>query len=631
MESQEAVQKRYKEAVASLVSKIKDDQNIIAAILGGSLSYDQVWEKSDIDMMLIQRDGKGKARGYSLVENDVHIHAEVVPRSEFRRWLESALQTSFLHSYFSRSTLVYCDDESIKEWYRNANLHNIGARDMALQLLTIATEVLPTLTYAEKQFHVNKDLNYSFLNILRTVERLARLEVIFNDEVPSREVIQPALNYNPDFFSVVYTDLINQKKDESVIENALNRVNARVDERAFTFFQPLLDYLAEAKAPRSITEINAFFEKKVDDDRLDAACEWLARKGVIQQVSVPMKLTVKSQVDVEEAAYYYDAEAKPSLKTPKTFRLKGEMYQQYQDALKAFADKIKQDRYVLAAILTSNLAADNVWEKTVINVILIMREGARFDKNYSLVEAGINIHATLYTRSQYKKLLEGGVLGDGLHGVLASSRILFTKDEAVIDWHKDLDRIGDRDQETAAMNAGSMVFMILAKAEKWFHVKRDFNYSFLYIMFIVEALARIETIMHGETPKRKAIYQALKYNPKFFNAVFTDIINIEKDEPTIRRTLELIDRYLEKRALKLFKPLFDFLSEAGGTRTATDIAERFDKRQTWVGGACEWLAQKGVIELFSSPLRLTKESPVSVEESAYYYDPDNPFLEDLKR
>ena len=38
IESQETIEKRYQDAVDSLVAKVKKDRNIIAAILGGSFS-----------------------------------------------------------------------------------------------------------------------------------------------------------------------------------------------------------------------------------------------------------------------------------------------------------------------------------------------------------------------------------------------------------------------------------------------------------------------------------------------------------------------------------------------------------------------------------------------------------------
>ena len=629
MESQAAVEKRYHDALDSLLTKVQKDRNIIAAILCGSMSYDQVWDKSDIDLLLVQREGKGDPRGYTLAENDVNIHAEVVPRSQLRRWQEAALQGSFDHSFFSRSTLLFCSDESVKTWYQNANLHNIGARDRALQLLIVATGLLPTLKYAEKQFYVNGDLNYSFLSILRTVESLARIEVILNDEVPSREVIQPALEYNPDFFRVTYSDLINREKNEGVIQNALETINTYLDEKLF-IFQPILDFLAEADGPRSTTELNDYFQKKIGENRLDAAYEWLARKGIIQRISTPIKLTLKSQVEMEEAAYYYDREAAATMSESHPPQLKSDAHPQIMDALDTFVDKVRDDRYIIAAILTSNLAEDNVWEHTDINLFLIGRDDARFDERYSLVEDGVNINVTMYPRKRYQQTLEGGLQGSELHSVLSRSRVLFTRDAVVEEWHNNLERVGERDRETQFINAGNSIFALLTKAEKWCYVKKDFNYSFLYIMLVVQQLARVETIMHGEVPNRKAIYQARAHNPNFFDAVFTDLMDKEKDEETVRRALETIDRYLEDRALTLFQPLFDFLASAGGTRTATELSDHFRVRQTWVGFVCEWLAQKEIIEQFSSSLRLTKESQISVEEAAYYYDENNPFLEEMR-
>ena len=629
IESQAAVEKRYRDALDSLVTKVQKDRNIIAAILCGSMSYDQVWDKSDIDLLLVQREGKGDPRGYTLAENDVNIHAEVIPRSQLRRWQEAALQGSFDHSFFSRSTLLFCSDESVKTWYQNANLHNIGARDRGLQLLIVATGLLPTLRYAEKQFYVNRDLNYSFLSILRTVESLARIEAILNDEVPSREVIQPALEYNPDFFRVTYSGLINREKNEGVIQNALDTINAYLDEKLF-IFQPILDFLAEADGPRSTTELNSYFQKKIGENRLDAAYEWLARKGIIEQVSTPVKLTLKSQVEMEEAAYYYDREAAATMGALHPLQLKSDAHPQIMDALDTFVDKVKDDRYIIAAILTSNLAEDNVWEHTNINLLLIGRDDAKFDERYSLVEGGVNISVTIYPRKRYQQIIEGGLQGSELHSVLSRSRVLFTRDAVVEEWHNNLERVGERDRETQFINTGNSIFALLTKAEKWFYVKKDFNYSFLYIMLVVQQLARVETIMHGEVPRRKAIYQARMHNPNFFDAVFTDLMDKEKDEETVRRALETIDRYLEDRTFTLFQPLFDFLASAGGTRTATELRDHFGVRQAWVGLVCEWLAQKGVIEQFSSPLRLTKESQISVEEAAYYYDEDNPFLEEMR-
>ena len=727
-ESQEAAEKRFWDALNTLVEKVKTDRNVIAAILQGSMSYDQVWEKSDIDLTLIGRDDIDSGY-YTLTEGGVSINTSLIPRSEFKRGLERAQQGSFGHSAFSLSTLLFSEDESIKAWYENANLHGYGARDKKLQLLSVITRALPPLAYAEKQFYVNNDLLYSFTSILYAVEVLARVEVILNDEVPSREVIQPALKYNPDFFNFVYTDLINRQKDKTVIENALERVNAYLDDKLF-IFQPVLDYLAEAESPRSITDLNTYFQTKIEGTRLDTACQWLASKGVIEQFSAPVKLTLRSQIEVEEAAYYYYPEDVGGASQPRPVgdasqprpvggasqprppvggssqprppvggssqprppvggasqsrpvggasqsrpvggssqprppvggasqsrpvggssqprRLKEEAHPHIIAAVAAFAEDIKEDRYILAAILTSNLEPYNVWEQTTVEITLICRDDARLDPRssfsevdidgeseeppaprYSLVEDGVNINVTIYRRSEYKRMIEGGLQADTFHAILLRSKCLFSKDDTVELWHQTSEHIGAKDQQAQLMRM-SNIFATMAKVEKWFYIKKDYDYCFLYLTFVVSSLAKIETILNGEVPKRKAIHQAVKYNPDFFNAIFIDLIDKPKTEETIGRALALIDEYLEDKALTFFQPLFEFLSEARGTRTIREIGDHFRKRfgGIEISGACEWLAQKEILELVSSPLRLTKNSRVSVEEPAYYYDADNPFLD----
>ena len=634
MQSQNAIEQQYQEAVEALVEKVQKDPYVLAAIVAGSFSYAQVWEKSDLDVELIGRDAIRPTQSFfSLVENGVNIHASITPRNAFKQNIESAQQGSFMHSYFSHSTLLFSRDASIQEWYdKNANLNNIGDRDKQFQLLNVVAGTLPNLIYAEKQFYVNKDCLTCFLTLLNVVQELARIEVLLNDEIPAREVIQPALRYNPDFFDRVYTDLINCEKNEAVIQDTLDAINAYLDARQF-IFKPVLDYLAEQKAPRTVTELNADLGRGLHDseESLDLVCQWLTWKGILRQVAVPMKLTAKSQIAVEEPAYYYDG---TDVKADQV-RLKGDIHTQIHRAVESLTETLAQDMYVVAAILTNNLAEDNVWEKTAVHITLILRDGTKFkQKQYQLIEEGIPILVQLHTRGAYKKMLDQTLQGSRLHSILAESRVLFSRDEllsAAGDANFTIGdpsylQVGERDKHSQLLNAAAFATTILAKAEKWFHLKQDYNYAFLYLIYLVRQLACIEVLMHGETPRRKVMYQALDHNPEFFNTVFTDLLDKPKDKAMLGDALEQVDMYLEDNLQTLFKPLLDFLEESGEERTITDIYMHFGKRELALELACEWLAQKGVIEQFSAPVRLTKDSQTSVEEPAYYFDANNPFL-----
>ena len=307
MDAQTRTQERYLAAVEALVAKLKRDRYVLAAILGGSVARGEAWERSDVDLFVIRQDGLERETGSCwLVEDGINIWVEILSRNEYKRTIAGALQGSVFHSVYAGSKLLFSQDASIEAWFAEAD--RMGARDQTYQLLREVAWVPYYLDKAEKWFHVKDDLHYSFLWILYTANYLARVEVLLNGDLPTREAIHQAIAYNPTFFHAVYTDLIDGPKDGGTIGQALMLLDAYLEERAGRLFGPILDYLAAADGARTLSEINAHLRKKTRMGDLFAAYEWLARKGIIEKLAAPIRLTRKSQVTLEEPAYYYDPE-----------------------------------------------------------------------------------------------------------------------------------------------------------------------------------------------------------------------------------------------------------------------------------------------------------------------------------
>ena len=309
MEVNKATKRRYWAALDKLTAKLEADYYVLAVVLYGSLARGEPWEKSDIDLFIILRDGQKKeTRPHAwLTEDGINIFAEVFPRNLFKRSLERALQGSILHSVRSQFKLLFTKDESIAAWLDESA--HIGARDQQFQLLSTTTDVLYPLEKAQKWLYAKHDVNYSFLWIMNVVNALARVEVVLNGQAPNREALDQALVFNPDFFNAVYVDLINGPKTEQTIERALDMVDGYLKERVERIFAPVLDYLGQADGPRTATELDTHFRDKVqmrEVGYLAFVYEWLAEHDVIEKLSSPIRLTRKSRVTVDEPAYYYD-------------------------------------------------------------------------------------------------------------------------------------------------------------------------------------------------------------------------------------------------------------------------------------------------------------------------------------
>lgn len=289
------------------MEKVREDRHILAAILLGSLSHDVVWEKSDIDLMLITQDNREETHSIALVEHDVNIHATVQTRSSFRKLIERQVGSSILHSTLSKSRLLFTHDETIRKLYENVT--GLGGRDRQVQLLSAGVQAIYPLEKAEKFCKVKNDPHYAYLWLTQAYTGLAKIEVLKNHEIAAREVLEQALRLNPEFFERIYTRLADAKKTRARVLAVLEEIDAWLTEKIPLLFQPILDYLDEAGDIRSATEIGEWFENQLGVGGAVSACEWLADKDVITKVSSPVRLTKKSQTELEELAFYYERDS----------------------------------------------------------------------------------------------------------------------------------------------------------------------------------------------------------------------------------------------------------------------------------------------------------------------------------
>jgi predicted nucleotidyltransferase len=295
---------RFAAALDALVDRVRQDRSVLAALLCGSLSHDVVWDRSDIDLVLMTVDDRREQReGLALYADGINVHAILMPRARFRAVVEGSIHNSFVHALLAKGRLLYTHDDTIAALC--ARLNEIGDRDTALQRFRAATAALPSIDKARKWLVTRGDLEYTALWILHAATALARLEVVGRGLVADREVLPQALGLNPELFRVVYVDLLNTRKTRKTVQAALDAVDAYIGGRLAELFAPLLDHLRDAGEIRSSTEIEDHFRRHFDVGDVTTACEYLASQGVIGKAATPVRLTSTSNVDVQELAFFW--------------------------------------------------------------------------------------------------------------------------------------------------------------------------------------------------------------------------------------------------------------------------------------------------------------------------------------
>src|SRR5438477_7740547 len=173
----------------------------------------------------------------------------------------------------------------------------------------------------------------------------------------------------------------------------------------------------------------------------------------------------------------------------------GSVRQQFTDALEALVAQVKDDRSVLAALLCGSLSHDTVWAKSDIDLVLVTIDDKKVNcSDVALYADGVNVHAFLLPRADFRKMVEGAVHNSFMHSFLAKGRLLYTHDQTIADLCARLGELGERDRQFQILRAGTAALPAIYKAHKWFVTRGDLDYTALWLLAAATPLAQVEVI-----------------------------------------------------------------------------------------------------------------------------------------
>jgi len=297
---QAALKERYLSAVQSFIDKVKGDPNVIAVIVCGSLAYDVIWEKSDVDMTVIIRDQPLKNTSYCITEDDITINVSLRMRSEFKRGLERNLGGSFGQSYYAKGRIMYSTDDSLYDYFEEYK--KIGSDDISQSAFRLANYLVSIRDKALKWVTARKDPLYAQYFLLDAAEVIANMELCLMGEPASRESIQKVLAINPEAVTPFYQEAMSHHFSEAEVKSAIEKLDKYLEEHLDIIKKPVLEFMADQEI-KTITVITKHFH--MEGHMIVEIFEYLAEVGVIEKVSQTIRITPKSKLAVEEIGYLY--------------------------------------------------------------------------------------------------------------------------------------------------------------------------------------------------------------------------------------------------------------------------------------------------------------------------------------
>src|SRR5262245_36111021 len=305
---------RFQAALSQFIQRVAEDRYVLAVVLVGSLSTETIWARETLGLWIIKddvvsrrlpSDGEDERIFRILVENGINIHAEVIPRARFKKMVEGMSRTAFSCNFFAHRQIVYSKDPSIDGWFKKANA--VAIKDQERELLVFSTWTIYEHRHARKRLDIKRDLELAAQGIISAAHSIAHTEIIRRGQICEQDVIYRAMEGEPDLFQTIYIDVLSKRKNRRVLSAALDAIDGYLDKHYQAHLRPLLGYLKKQNRVVPLSEISDHFAfSQLHPWHLESACEWLERKGLLEKVSAPFKLTKRSQGQVEEPAYFLD-------------------------------------------------------------------------------------------------------------------------------------------------------------------------------------------------------------------------------------------------------------------------------------------------------------------------------------
>src|SRR5262245_66527616 len=106
--------------------------------------------------------------------------------------------------------------------------------------------------------------------------------------------------------------------------------------------------------------------------------------------------------------------------------------QAFAAALDALIRQVRKDTSIVAAILCGSLSHDTVWARSDIDLVLVTIDDRKVTVgDIPLYADGVNVHALLIPRTDFRKIVEGSLQGSFMHSFLAKGRLLYTHDPTI--------------------------------------------------------------------------------------------------------------------------------------------------------------------------------------------------------
>lgn len=243
----EDYQRAYKEITEVLIKST----NILAVFVFGSMVTGDLWEESDIDLLVICDVGFERVRDVYSEIMDIPVHIKFLNKESFKEYYYETGKRDIIKGFLISSKLIYSKDNEIAELYRNL-IYVMGVDKGKWNLVYIGN-LLKEIGICKK--HLDKGNGYtSYELIIRALDSFSKLYLSINGYTVSKDSLTMACNLNDELNNKIKKLFDNEIKNENIV-TIISFLEEYLSHNLEKASNELLQFIKEKDKPLSAYEI----------------------------------------------------------------------------------------------------------------------------------------------------------------------------------------------------------------------------------------------------------------------------------------------------------------------------------------------------------------------------------------
>lgn len=204
----------YQKEFSKVTEKLISNDNNLACFVIGSMVNGDIWQGSDIDLIIVQKYSQEKFREVYATEGEVPIQAKFIDYNQF------LIKEKSIVKKLKNSKIVFCKDEKVNCIYQDLR-YNFN-HDGDINRLIYLGNILKDKVICEKYLN-NGGINTSYEILIRILNNVSKLYLNINGYSVSKDSVNMASTFDEEFSSIVY-ELYNSPVSTHSISSTLEYI-----------------------------------------------------------------------------------------------------------------------------------------------------------------------------------------------------------------------------------------------------------------------------------------------------------------------------------------------------------------------------------------------------------------------